>query len=193
MKKMAAKGARGLLLVLGMVGFILSGCAGMSSQKPGGVVVEEMTSTATVTAVDTATRAVTLKFEDNTLHTYKLTDAVKNFDQIKVGDTVKTTYVEAVAIFVAKTDEQPGLSQTQNVQVAAKGEKPGIVMSNTTQITAKVTAIDYAKRTVTLQGPGGEVNTYPVDQSVEKFNSVKVGDDLVVQVTDALMIAVEKP
>ena len=66
-------------------------------------------------------------------------------------------------------------------------------MVNTSEITAKVEAIDYKKRTVTLKGPEGNVRTFTVDKSVKKFSNVKVGDELVVRVTDALAIVVEKP
>jgi hypothetical protein len=184
----------GILLVACIVVIVVAGCAGtMQTERPGAIVVDEVTSTATVTAIDPAKRAVTLKFEDGSMRTYKLSEAVKNFDQIQVGDKVKSTYVESVAILVMKADGKPTASQTQSIQVAAKGEKPGVVVSNTYTITSKVEAIDYDKRTVGLRGPDGNLNTFSVDKSAERFNEVKVGDDVVIQVTEATMIAVEKP
>ena len=161
--------------------------------KPGGAVVETTTITATVDAIDAANRTVTLKFPDGKMKTVKAGPEVRNFDQIKVGDQVKATYAESVAIFVRKSDEKPSAGETQAVKVAPKGAKPGVVMVNTSEITAKVEAIDYKKRTVTLKGPEGNVRTFTVDKSVKKFSNVKVGDELVVRVTDALAIVVEKP
>jgi len=66
-------------------------------------------------------------------------------------------------------------------------------VTEVTEITARVEAIDYPKRTVTLREPNGVQKTFAVDPRVEKFSSVKVGDEVVIRVTDALMIAVEKP
>src|SRR4051812_2869681 len=45
-------------------------------------------------------------------------------------------------------------------------------------ITAKVEAIDPAKREVTLKGPLGNVVTFVVDQRVKRLNEVKVGDEV---------------
>src|SRR5262245_57462435 len=45
-------------------------------------------------------------------------------------------------------------------------------------ITAKVEAIDPAKREVTLKGPLGNTETIVVDESVKRLDEIKVGDDV---------------
>ena len=45
-------------------------------------------------------------------------------------------------------------------------------------VTAKVQAIDSAKREVTLKGPLGNVVTFAVDERVKRLNEVKVGDEV---------------
>jgi hypothetical protein len=45
-------------------------------------------------------------------------------------------------------------------------------------VTAQVTAIDQAKRLVTLKGPLGNVVTFGVDERVKRLNEVKVGDNV---------------
>lgn len=45
-------------------------------------------------------------------------------------------------------------------------------------VTAKVMAIDQAKREVTLKGPLGNVVTFVVDQRVKRLNEVRVGDEV---------------
>ncbi len=45
-------------------------------------------------------------------------------------------------------------------------------------VTAKVEAIDQAKREVTLKGPLGNVVTFVVDERVKRLNEVKVGDEV---------------
>jgi hypothetical protein len=155
-------------------------------------VVQSVSGTATVDAIDKEKRMVTLKFADGKTQSLKLGPEVRNFDQIAVGDQVKATYAESVAIAVRKSDEKPTAATTQTVQVAPKGAKPGVIVTDTSEITAKVEAIDYTKRTVALKGPEGNVRTFSVDKSVQKFKNVKVGDEVVVRVTEALAIVVEK-
>lgn len=45
-------------------------------------------------------------------------------------------------------------------------------------VTAKVTAVDLAKREVTLKGPLGNVVTFVVDKRVKRLNEFSVGDDV---------------
>jgi hypothetical protein len=45
-------------------------------------------------------------------------------------------------------------------------------------VTATVTAIDQAKRQVTLKGPLGNVVTFVVDERIKRLNEVQVGDDV---------------
>ena len=45
-------------------------------------------------------------------------------------------------------------------------------------VTAKVEAVDQAKREVTLKGPLGNVVTFGVDERVKRFQEVKVGDEV---------------
>jgi hypothetical protein len=49
--------------------------------------------------------------------------------------------------------------------------------------TAKVQAIDVAKREVTLKGPLGNIETIVVSGSAQRLNEVKVGDDVTVSFT----------
>jgi len=181
--------AIGLILFLAM--FVASGCA--TTAKPGGIVVDQVTTTATVTAIDAARRTVTLAYPNGTSQSIRCSDAVKNFDQVRVGDVVKSTKAESVAIYVRKADEQPAAAAVQTVEVAPKGAKPGVVITNVREISARVEAIDYDQRMLTLRELDGSVKTIPVDQRVERFKNVKVGDEVVLQVTNAVMLAVEKP
>jgi len=58
---------------------------------------------ATVEAVDPATRSVTLKGPKGDLHTIVAGDEVRNFDQIKVGDKVTVKYLESLTIELKRT------------------------------------------------------------------------------------------
>jgi hypothetical protein len=161
--------------------------------RPGAVVAGVATVTATIDAIDPATRQVTLKFPDGKMQTITCGPEIRNFDQMKVGDLVKTTYAQSVAVWVRKSTEKPAAAEVQQVQVAPKGAMPHAVVTKTTEVTATVEGIDYKGRTITVKGPEGNVATYPVDKRVKRLNEVKVGDEVVLRVTEALGIKVERP
>ncbi|HEY3278715.1 MAG TPA: hypothetical protein VGJ94_19030 [Syntrophorhabdaceae bacterium] len=169
------------------------GAAKMAGEKPGVVMVQSVSEKVNVESVDAAARTLTLKFPDGRMVAHKVDPSVKNFDQIKAGDEIKVTYAKSVALYVRKATDSPAQGEVRTVQVAPKGAKPGVVMTGTSEITARVEAIDYANRTVTLKGPEGNVATFSVDERAKRFKAVKVGDDIVLRVTDAMVIAVETP
>jgi len=184
-----------VLMVLGLVTAGAHVALGQGSDatgpKPGGVIVDTVTSIATVQAINVEKRVVTLKFDDGSAQAYKLGPEVKNFDQLKVGDKVKSTYVRSVALFVRKADDAPFAGEIKTVEVAPKGAKPGVITTEVREVTAKVESVNYPERTVVLRGPEGNLAMYAVDGSVRNFENVKVGDDLVLRVTDAVAIVVE--
>jgi hypothetical protein len=85
---------------------------------------------------------------------------------------VKVALAESVAIFVRKSDEPPAAVEMETVQTAPKGDKPSVVVTDTFEMTAKVEAIDYDKRIVTLKGPGGEVKTFPIGQRASRTSTM---------------------
>ena len=161
------------------------------SGKPGVVMAEGASITATVEAIDYDKRTVDLKGPKGNVVTLKVGPEVKNFNQVKTGDRVTAKYFESTAILVRKPNEPPFAEQGSAVQVAPKGAKPGAVAVETSEITARVEDIDYKTRTVTLRGPQQKTVTLKVDKSVKRFNEVKKGDDIVVRRTEAMAIDVK--
>jgi ABC-type Fe3+-hydroxamate transport system substrate-binding protein len=162
-----------------------------SASKPGGVVVEVTEWSGKVTAVDYQKQTVTLQGPDGKVVTLNAKNA-RNLDQMKVGDIVKAEYIEERAIFVRKADQPPTADEEQTVQLAPKGKMPAGVVADTVQITANVEAIDYQKRTVILKGPEGNVRTIKVE-GVKHLDQIKVGDQVVVRVTEAFALSGVKP
>lgn len=179
-----------LMLAISAV-LIFSGCA--TTQEPGAIEVEKVTRTATVVNVDSAKRIITLKNEEGNTQSYVLGDNVKNFDQIKVGDIVKSSVIESVAVFVRKSGELPDASVTKTVSVAPKGEKPGVVMTDTFEMAARVSAIDLNKGTITIDSADGSTKTFPIDKTEKAFKNVNPGDDVVLNITVAMVIDFEAP
>jgi hypothetical protein len=180
-----------LVVVLIAATASLAGAAKKETGKPGMVVTDVSVATATVEAIDYDQRTVTLKGSEGKSFTLKVDKDAKNFDQVKKGDQVTAEYYESVAVFVRKPGDEPGAAGMETVQVAPRGQKPAGLVVNTSEVKAKVEAIDYKKRTVTLMGPEGNTKTLKVNKSVKKFNNIKKGDDVVVRVTEAVALSVK--
>ena len=159
--------------------------------KPGAVVVDVASITATVEAIDYDKRTVALNGPRGNVVVLKVRPDVKNFKQIKAGDRVTTKYYESTAIFVRKPDEPPFAEEASAVQVAAPAHKPGAVAVETMEIRAQVEGIDYKNRTVTLRGPQQKTATLKVDRDVKRFAEVQKGDEVVVRHIEAMAINVE--
>ena len=159
---------------------------------PGGVVVDTFQTTATVSDIDAANRKVTLVGPDGKKVTYKAGPDVINFDQIRVGDQLKITAARELVVYLAEQGAPPPTGSADLVALAPKGAKPGGLMVSTTQITAKVKAIDLKKHKATLEFPDGTSETYPVRPDVD-LTQRSVGEEVVIRLTQAVAITVEKP
>jgi hypothetical protein len=159
---------------------------------PGGTVVQTYELEATVAAIDAAARKVTLVDAAGIKTTVKAGPEVVNFDQIRVGDKLKITAAQELVVSVAGEGETPSDGGAQMVALAPKGAKPRGLMAETTQVTAKVTALDAEHHEATLQFEDGTTHTVAVRPDVD-LSKRKVGDKVVIRITEALAIRVMKP
>lgn len=159
---------------------------------PGGVIVETHELTATVSAVDAARRKVTLVTRDGQKTTVTCGRDIINFDQIRVGDQLTVVVAEEFVAYLASAGGPQGSGATTAVVLAPKGAKPGGVVADTVQVTAKVTAIDLVQHKATLQFPDGSTRTVAVRRDVD-LTQRKVGEEVVIRVTEMLAISVSKP
>lgn len=166
--------------------------ASFQSGVPGGVRVETHKLTAHVTGIDAANRKVTLVTSDGEKTTVKCGPEVINFDQIRVGDQLKVTVVEELVAYLAAAGTPPSDGGAAVVALAPQGAKPGGLVADTVQVTAKVTAIDLKKHKATLQFPDGRTRTVAVRQDVD-LTKRKVGEEVVIRITEMLALSVEKP
>ena len=167
---------------------VAGGMAVAPGKVAGATVVK---ATATVEAVDPATRSVTLKGPKGELHTIVAGDEVKNFDQIKVGDKVTVKYLEALTIELKKDGKAVvGRTSTSDLQRAAPGEKPGGIAQHEVTVVADVVAVDMKKKTVSVKNEKGEIVDLHV-QDPEQIKLVKKGDQIQATYTQAVAIAMQ--
>lgn len=155
------------------------------------VVKDKVTIKATIEAIDSTNRLVTLKGPKGNIVTLPVDEEVVRFDQMKVGDTVTAEYFESVAYEI----EAPGANTPTGTSVAAapiEGVKPAAAGVRMTVSTVTIMAIDMDTPAVTVKTADGDVLSFRVRHKANLKN-VKVGDRVVVTHTKALMIAVEAP
>ena len=168
-----------------------AGGAALKSEPGKATAVAAVEASALVTAIDKATRTVTLKRPNGEISDIVAGPEVKNFDQIKVGDSVVIRYVEALSLELRKTKVAAGQPVVkEEVAKAAPGEKPAVAGGRQVKAIAEVTAVDPAKKTITLKGPKGKVVTLDV-RNPDQFKVVKVGDQVDVTYTEAVALSVE--
>jgi len=162
-----------------------------SEGVPGGVVVQTMEITARVAAIDQASRKVTLVSPDGIKQIVKVGPEAINFDQIRVGDQLKVTATEELVVELAEPGKSIHTGAAAVVTLAPKGAKPGGLVAEVTRVTATVTAIDATTRTATLRFEDGYTKQLPVRKDID-LSKHKVGEQVVIQITEMIAISVEK-
>ena len=181
-----------LMPIEGQLGGVTAGAASVAKGLPGGVVVQTHRLTATITAIDKANRRLMLLSPDGIKQTVKVGREAVNFDQIRVGDQLTVTVAEELVVSVVGEGESPAAGAADLVVLAPKGAKPGGLVATAQQVTAKVVAIDREQRQATLQFEDGTTRTVAVRPDVD-LGKRQVGDKVVIRITEALAISVEKP
>jgi len=187
-------------LVAGMYAMSLVAVPGFAQQAPAGAVVtasspgkvamaETVKASAKVTAIDKATRTVTLKTADGRSFDVVAGDEVKNFDQVKTGDRVVVQYVRALTLEVRKAGTVREKTESTDAVRAKPGDKPGVAVGRQVTIIANVIGVDPKKKTITLKGPKGNIVELDV-QNPDQFKVVKKGDQVEAVYTEAVAVAV---
>jgi hypothetical protein len=186
--------------LIGSIGFVVLAAltvpaaaqtgAAVVTREPGKVgVAETVKLTATIVAIDAATRAVALKGPQGNELAVTAGPEVKNFAQMKVGDLINVEYVEALTLELKKGSAAP-VARTE--QAGAAGAKPGArpagMAGRQVTIMAEVVGLDPAKQVVTLRGPQRTVELKVKDPA--QFKLVAKGDRVEATYTEALAIAV---
>jgi hypothetical protein len=157
-----------------------TGGAVVASEPGKAAIVSTAEITATVTAIDKATRTVTLKGPHRSVDVVA-GDEVRNFDQIRD--------VEALTLELKKTKAPLDAKGDVAVARAKPGERPAGAVGREVTILADVVGVDQKKSIISLKGPRGNVIDLKV-QNQDHFKVVKVGDQVEVVYAEALAMAV---
>jgi hypothetical protein len=165
--------------------------ARVTASEPGkAAVADTIQASAVVTAIDKASRTVTLKASSGELFDVLAGDDVKNFDQIKIGDEVVVQYVRALTLELKKGGGALTSKESTDAVRAKKGERPGGAVGRQVTVMTKVVDVDPKNRTISLQGPKGNVVVLDV-KNPDHFKVVKKGDNVEAVYTEAVAISVQ--
>jgi len=164
--------------------------AGMAN--PGVGAASLITLNATVTAIDQATRQVTLTDAEGNSHVITAGEAVKNLAQVEVGDQLDVAYYESITFEkLAPGEAEAKAAAAAAVATAEPGDKPAAVAQGELAFVATVEGIDKKAKTVDLKGPQGNTRTVEVENP-DNLDRVAVGDKLLITVTRAIAVVVSE-
>lgn len=143
-----------------------------------------------ISAVDPNQGTVTIDVNGRTVP-LKIENPV-NLQAAKVGDPVVVRYYEIVSIRKKKAGEDvPSVSVKDGITTARPGGPAGAVASQEAKVLVTVNSVDLANGTVTIQGPDGGVETVKA-RNPKNLRHIKAGDQLVVSISRATAISLEK-
>jgi hypothetical protein len=153
----------------------------------GFVVVDTFTYVATVTAIDAATRKVTVTTPDGKSATFKAARKV-DLGAFKVGEQIGFQATDAVALVVRKDGRPPADAAAIEVAAATNGKTTGVFDGEAVEVSAKVIALDPSTRRVTFQLEDGTTKSMKAHNKVD-LAGLAVGDTVIVEYAESIVIA----
>ena len=143
--------------------------------------------TATIQAIETSTRAITLKTKDGE-ETFLAGPEMTRFNELKVGDTIDFTYIESVVLQVRKPGETPTATSGDAAVTRSTG-RPGGTLGTQVNTTVTVKALDPSVPSITVTTQDGRTVTRKIEDK-KNLEGVKVGDRISITYTEALLVSV---
>ncbi len=144
--------------------------------------------TASVEAIDSTNREVTIKKPDGTYDQWYIPANVKRFDTLKVGDKVTATYYENIVLQLKAPGDKSVDKASGGV---ARAESPAGTVSHQRTITATITAIDMNAPSITFSGPNNWKYSTRVEDKAA-LAKVKVGDRVDITWTQAMVMSLDE-
>ena len=172
-----------------LAGSVLLAAGGPAAAQTKTLQGEMITATATIESIDAGTRTLTIKTDKGLYETIEAPADIQRFNELKVGDKINARYYENVVIRMKKPGE--AAVDLDTAALTRTEARPGVTAATQRTITVTVTAMDPKAMSVTVKGPNGY--NYSRRMADKKaFEKLKVGDQLDMTWTSAVLIGVEK-
>jgi hypothetical protein len=141
---------------------------------------------ATITAIDSTNRMLTLRDEKGNEDTFSVDQAVQRFDELKVGQKINITYYESIVFQLLKPGEKGSGTSFEAALNRAKSALPAGTIATQEKMTVTVKAIDPAVPSVTVATDDGRVVTRKIEDK-KNLTNLKPGDRVDITFTRALV------
>jgi len=172
----------------------LSFSAQAQEKRPSREKWDEVSMQGIVTAIDPATREITLMGNDGSLMTITAGEEVERFDEIAVDDIIKFDYYTYIkAEFRDPTDEE----KAEPLQIVAEGGKapegmdPEAVVGAVVKAVVTIEALNRPFMTATVSGPNGNFVSIPMEDE-KLMTELNIGEVLILTYAEAMVVALEK-
>jgi Cu/Ag efflux protein CusF len=145
---------------------------------------------ATIQAIDSTTRSITLRDDKGNEDTFTVGDAVQRFNELKVGQKVNITYYESIVFQLLKPGEAGGGTSVEAALDRAKSALPAGTVAVQDKATVTVKAVDPAVPSITVTTADGRTVTRKIENK-KNIEGVKAGDKIDITFTRALVTSVE--
>jgi Cu/Ag efflux protein CusF len=181
-----------MLIQITLATLLVAGSSGVAQTRPAITKSASASTTATIQAIDSTMRTITLRDAKGQEDTFTLGPDVKRFDELKVGDTVKFTYYESIVLQVRKPGDVDKGAMTSEIGVnPSKGATPGGTLSAQDKMTVTIKSIDPVVPSLTVTTPAGRTVTRKVDDP-KNIEGLKPGDQITITYTRALVTSIER-
>ena len=188
------------LISLAFAGSILAGGSALAQGAASTTPIVGLSTVSTysvdgrITAIDPASRNVTLTLQDGSTVSRKISPAVNNLGVLKVGDDVFVGYEERLTFVLSGPNARPPSDRDNSLVIGAAGPRAGAgagVAANQMVANWWVVGVDPAANRISLVNPaGGEVRTFTVStaEARAQLPRIKTGDFLTA--IDSLILVV---
>ncbi|MCX6549891.1 MAG: copper-binding protein [Acidobacteria bacterium] len=146
---------------------------------------------AVIQAIDSASRAITLKFDDGSLNTVVAGPEIQRFNDLKVGDKVTFKYYESVVYAIQQPGAKPPVAEATGIVRSQSGSPAGVAARTLTAVVT-IQVINPTIPSITVKREDGSSMSFKVEDP-KNLAGVKVGDKVQVTYTQALAVSVESP
>lgn len=168
--------------------------AGVNAQGTAAAKVTISAVTATVEAIDLATRMVTLAGPDGKSFVVQADEEVRNLAQVKAGDKVTVEYYEGLVAEMAPPGIAPDkVKVTEAMGRAKPGERPAAAVGKATAATVVIEFVDPLRNVVHFKGPLGKTRIVKVmtPEFRTMLKTLKPGDQVTLTYFEAMAVSIK--
>lgn len=156
--------------------------------------MEQATVRGTVTAIDPATREITLMSADGGLMTVTAGEEVERFDEIAIDDIIEFDYYTYIkAEFREPTDEEKAEPVQMLVEAGKATEEmaPAGAIGAVVKAVVTIEALNRPLMLATVSGPNGNYVSIPMEDA-EFMTKLHIGQVVILTYAEAMAVSLEK-